>query len=112
MSSTNGLPYLGALDAVKRIENALTQRDAAREVSESELDAAHAEAERLLSAARTAGTRAGEERRVALLARAQADAEVIRSTGEAEAQELGRRVSAERDAVAAEFTAFLLIEEP
>jgi hypothetical protein len=55
---------------------------------------------------------AGEERRVALLARAQADAVVIRSTGEAEAQELGRRVSAERDAMAAEFTAFLLIEEP
>ena len=112
MTNTHGLPYLGALDAVKRIENALTERDAAREASDSELDAAHAEAERLLAAARTAGTRAAEERRLALLTRAHADAEVIRSTGEAEAQELGRRVSAERDAVAAEFTALLLIEEP
>jgi hypothetical protein len=112
MTSAHGLPYLGALDAVKRIENALTERDAARQASESELDAAHAEAERLLSAARIAGTRAGEERRVALLAQAHADAEVIRSTGEAEAQEFGRRVSAERDAMAAEFTELLLIEEP
>ena len=108
MTGTHGLPYLGALDAVKRIENALHERDAAREASDSELDAAHAEAERLLSAARMAGTRAGEERCAALLARAHADAEVIRSSGDAEAQELGRRVSAQRDAVAAEFTALLL----
>jgi hypothetical protein len=112
MTGTHGLPYLGALDAVKRIENALTERDAARQASQTELDAAHAEAERLLSAARTAGTRAGEERRVVLLAQAHADAEVVRSTGAAEAQELGRRVSTERDALAAEFTALLLIEEP
>jgi vacuolar-type H+-ATPase subunit H len=112
MTGRPGLPYAGALDAVKRIENALAERDAAREASDSELDAAHAEAERLLSAARTAGTRAGEERRVALLAQAQADAEVIRSTGDAEAEELGRRMSAVRDALAAECTALLLSAEP
>jgi vacuolar-type H+-ATPase subunit H len=111
MTEPHGLPYPGALDAVKKIENALAERDAAREASESERDAARAEAERLLSAARTAGMRAGEERRLALLAQAQADAEVIRSTGDAEAGELGGRMSAERDALAAGFTALLFNEE-
>lgn len=111
MTNPNGLPYVGALDAVKRIETALTERDAARAASESVLDAAHAEAERLLSAARVAGTRAGEERRVAMLARANADAEVIRSGGDAEAQRLDGRMSAERDLLAAELTALLLVEE-
>jgi vacuolar-type H+-ATPase subunit H len=112
MASPHGLPYVGALDAVKRIENALTERDAAREASDSELEAAHTEAERLLSVAHIAGARAGEERRVALLARAQADAESIRSGGDSEVRQLGRRVSAERDVLAAEFTALLLVEEP
>jgi hypothetical protein len=111
MTTPNGLPYLGALDAVQRIETALTERDAARAASDDALDAAHAEAERLLSAARVAGTRAGEERRVTLLARAHADAETIRSHGDAEAQRLGLRVSAERDLLAGEFTALLLRRE-
>lgn len=111
MTGPHGLPYAGALDAVKRIETALAERDAAREASDSELDAARAEAERLLSAAHSAGTRAGEDRRLASLAQARADAEVIRSSGDAEARELGRRVSAERDVVAAEYTALLLSEE-
>jgi hypothetical protein len=31
MTSPNGLPYAGALEAVKRIENALAERDASRE---------------------------------------------------------------------------------
>lgn len=112
MTGLNGLPYVGALGAVKRIETALTERDVAREAMDSELDAARAEAERLLSAARIAGVRAGEERREAMLARAHADAEVIRSDGDAEARRLGRRVSAERDLVAAELAALLLVEEP
>jgi vacuolar-type H+-ATPase subunit H len=111
MTTPHGLPYPGALDAVKKIENALAERDAAREALDSELDVARAQAERLVSAARTAGTRAGEERRLALLAKARADAEVIRSTGDAETRELDRRMSAERDVLAAEFTALLLIEE-
>jgi vacuolar-type H+-ATPase subunit H len=111
MTGPHGLPYPGALDAVRRIETALAERDAGRETLDSELDAARAEAERLLSAAREAGTRAGEERRVALLTGADADADVIRSTGDAQARELGMRIAAEREAMAAEFTA-LLIEEP
>ncbi|MGH3756247.1 hypothetical protein [Actinophytocola sp.] len=112
MTNSHGLPYVGALDAVRRIETALTERDAAREASDSVLDAARAEAERLLSAARVSGVRAGEERRDAMFARANADAEVIRSGGDAEARQLGRRVSAEQDVVAAEFTALVLNEEP
>lgn len=112
MTSPHALPYPGALDAVKRIETALTERDAARETLDAELDAARAQAERLLSVARDAGTRAGEQRRLALLARADADAAVIRSTGEAQARELGGRIATRREAIAAEFTALLLVEEP
>src|SRR4051794_10916920 len=105
MTNANGLPYVGALDAVKRIETALTERDAAREASDTELGAAHREAERLLAAARIAGTRAGEDRRGAMLARAGAEAEAIRSDGDVEARRLGSRVVAEQDRLAAEFTA-------
>ena len=47
MTDPHGLPYAGALDAVKRIESALGERDAARLALDSELDAAHAAAERL-----------------------------------------------------------------
>ncbi len=108
MTGPNGLPYVGALDAVTRIETALTERDAARAASDSVMDAARVEAERLLSAARSAGTRAAEERRVAMLARAHANAEAIRCGAETEAQQLGGRVSAERDLLAAEFTALLV----
>ena len=112
MTSSHGLPYAGALDAVKRIESALGERDAARQASDSALDAAHKEAERLLSEPHVAGRRAAEERRVALLARARADAEMIRSGGDAEARQIARQVSAQRDVVAADFTALLLVEEP
>jgi len=111
MTSPQELPYAGALDAVRRIEVTLTERDAARDVLDAELNAAHAEAERLLSAARTAGTRAGEDRRIAILTRARADAQAIRSGGDAEARQLGNRMSAARDALAAELTPLLLIEE-
>ena len=112
MTSPHELPYAGALDAVRRIESALTERDAARAEADSELAAAHVEAERLLAAARVAGTRAGEDRRIAILTRARADAAVIRSGGEAEARRLGRRISVARDALAAELTLLLLVEEP
>jgi hypothetical protein len=112
MTSPNGLPYTGASEAVKRIEDALSERDAAREATEVEVATAHAEAERLLAAARIAGARAAEERRVALLAQADADAEGIRSAGDTEARQIGERVSAERDTLAAEFTALIRAEEP
>jgi hypothetical protein len=106
------LPYAGALDAVSRIETALTERDAARDATDSALDAAHAEAERLLAAARTAGRRAGEDRRAAILTRARAAAQAIRSDGDAEARRLHRRMAVARDGLAAELTPLLLVEEP
>jgi hypothetical protein len=111
MTSPNGLPYTGALEAVKRIEDALSERDTARETMDADATAAHAEAERLLAAARIAGARAAEERRAALLAQADAQADAIRSAGEAEARQIGERVSAERDTLAAELTALILAEE-
>ncbi len=70
MTRANGLPYTGALEAVRRIENALTERDASRGETDAELADARAEAERLLAAAHAAGTRAAEERRDTLLASA------------------------------------------
>jgi hypothetical protein len=112
MTIPHELPYAGALDAVRRIEAAFTERDAARDVADAELNAAHAKAECLLCAARVAGRRAGEDRRVAILTRARADAEAIRSGGDAEARQLGIRMSAARDELAAELTSLLLIEEP
>jgi hypothetical protein len=112
VTNPNGLPYAGALEAVKRIENALTERDATREETDAELNAARAEAERLLAAAHVAGTRAADERRDALLASAHADAEMIRAAGDAEARQLGERVSAHREMLAAELTALILVEEP
>src|SRR5689334_4678158 len=112
MTNPHGLPYAGALDAVKRIESALGERDATRLALDSNLDEAHVEAERLLSESHIAGVRAAEARRVALLARADADAEAIRSGGVAEARQTARSVSAQRNVLAAEFTAFLLVEEP
>ena len=112
MTAPHELPYAGALDAVRRIETALTERDAARTVTDAELDAAHTEAERLLSAARIAGTRAGQDRRVAILTRARTDAQAIRSVGEAEARQLASRMSVARDVLAAELTQLLLVEEP
>lgn len=112
MTVPHELPYTGALGAVRRIETALTERDAARDATDAELDAAHGEAERLMSAARVAGTRAGEDRRIATLTRARADAQAIRSGGDAEAQQLGSRMSVARDVLAAELTPLLLIEEP
>lgn len=112
MTSPHELPYAGALEAVRRIESALTERDAASAEADSELAAAHVEAERLLAAARVAGTRAGEDRRIAILTRARADAAEIRSDGAAEARRLGGRIAVARYALAAELTLLLLVEEP
>lgn len=111
MTTPNGLPYTGALDAVQRIEAAIAERDAARVASDAALDAAHAEADRLLAAARAAGNRAGEERRRAILAEARADVETVRAHGDAAARRLGERAAKARDELAAEFTALLLAGE-
>jgi vacuolar-type H+-ATPase subunit H len=112
MTEPHGLPYAGALDAVSRIETALSERDAARDATDSVLEAAHAEAERLLSAARTVGMRAGQDRRIAILTRARAESQAIRSDGDAEAEQLASRMAAARDVLAAELMPLLLVEEP
>lgn len=107
----NELPYEGALGAVKRIETAITQRNGALEAVNAEMTAARSEAERLLDAARAAGTRAGQERRVAILAQADGDADAIRADGAAQEEALTRQMSEAGDGLGAMFTRMLLIEE-
>jgi vacuolar-type H+-ATPase subunit H len=111
MTIPGGLPYGGALDAVKRIETALTEQDAARDTAETELSRAHEEAEQLLGAARAAGERTGQERRAALLREADVGAQAIRRGGAAEVETLDRRLTGAREQLVAELMALLLIEE-
>jgi vacuolar-type H+-ATPase subunit H len=99
---------LDALTAVQRLESALEERDGARDVADDALAAAHAEADRLLASAREAGRKAGRSRRSALIAEAEAEAAAIRADGVAQAEELRRRSSAERDGLIAELTELLL----
>jgi hypothetical protein len=111
MTAPNGSSPPPALLAVRQLESALDQRNDAHDAAGAALDAARAEAEGLLADARAAGTADGRRRRAALLAESKADAAAIRVTGEAEAEELLRRVSIERDALVAEFTAAVLVQE-
>lgn len=99
-----------ALDAVRRLESELEERTGG-DTAEAALDAAREEAERLLAAARAAGDDEGRRRRAALLATADAEATSIRAGGEAEVDELLRRVATERDELVAEFTAEVLPRE-
>ena len=64
----------GALDAVQQLESALEERTDARGIAEAGMDAARAEAERLLADARRTGTEAGRRRRAEILAEAEAEA--------------------------------------
>lgn len=111
MTVPNALPYGGALDAVRRIETALTERNAADDTAEAELALAHEQAEQLLAAARAAGKRTGRDRHDAVLAEADAEVRAIHSRGEAEVKLLDERVSRAREVLVAELTALLLIEE-
>ena len=81
-------PRSRALDAVRRLESALEERDDARDAAEDALDAARAEAE--APARRRARRRdaEGARRRAALLADSEAEATAIRVAGDAEAEEL------------------------
>src|SRR5690242_7617796 len=96
------------LDAVRRLERALEDRDGARTAADAALDAARAQAERLIADARAAGTATGRRRRAALLAEGEADAEATRAAGEAAAQRLRERAARERDDLVADLTALLL----
>jgi hypothetical protein len=111
MTAPSGSSGSPALAAVRRLESALDQRNDARDAAGAALDAARAEAEGLLAEARAAGTAEGLRRRDALLADSKTDAAAIRVAGEAAAEALLRRVSAERDVVVAEFIAAVLAKE-
>jgi hypothetical protein len=102
----------GALDALQRLESALEGRDDSRDdVAQAGLAAAHAEAERIVAAARAAGTDAGRRRRAELLARAQTEAAAIRAAGYAEVERLGARMSVERRQLVAALCGVVLGEE-
>jgi hypothetical protein len=107
MRSHNGSSPHDALGAVRRLERALEKRPG-NNAAEAALDAAREEAQRLLADARAAGDDEGRRRRAAVLAAAEAEVTSIRAAGETEAEDLLRRVAAERDELVAEFTAVVL----
>ena len=110
MTAANELPYGGALNAVRRIEAALSERDATQETAEAELVSAHEEAERLLAGARAAGLEAGQERRRSLLAAADADARTIRAESVIQIDRIRSRTAAARDELVAALTRLLLFD--
>jgi hypothetical protein len=101
----------GGLDAVRRLETALEDRDDASGAADAALHAARAQAERLLADARAAGTDAGLRRRAVILADAEAEASAIRAAGETAAEDILERVSVVRDELVAELAAVLLPAE-
>ena len=108
MSAPSETSPRGALEAVRRLESALEERGTARDEAGRVLDAARAEAERLGAAARRTGIDAGRRRRAAVIAEAEAQATAIRAGGDAEAEDLLRRVAVAHDELVAELTAQLL----
>jgi hypothetical protein len=109
--ASDELPYGGALMAVRRIEAALSERDATQRTAEAELASAHEEAERLLANARAAGLRAGLDRRRSLLDAAETDAQAIRAESVAQMDRIRCRTTAARDELVAALTSLLLFEE-
>lgn len=88
MAVETELPFDGALDAVRRIEAAISARHTARDKAGEEMAAARAEAKRILVDAQRAGTEAGRERRAAILSEAGADAAAIRARGATDVEEI------------------------
>jgi hypothetical protein len=111
MTAGDAPPPADALDAVQELEAALARRADARDDADAGIDAANAEAERLLAEARRDGADAGRRRRADILADAEAEARAIRAAGEAAVQELRERVAVQRDELIAELTALVLPEE-
>jgi vacuolar-type H+-ATPase subunit H len=111
MTAQNGSSRPGALEAVRRLEGALEAGDQARVEAQDALDAAREEAERLLADARAVGSVAGRRRRAEVLEASEVEAMAIRAAGEADAEELQRRVSAERHELVAELAAIVLGQE-
>ena len=111
MTTSNELPYDGALTAVKRIEAALSDSNATQKTADAELASAHEEAELLLASARAAGLRAGDDRRRSLLADAEADAHIIRAESVAQMDRIRSRTTAAQDELVAALTCLLLFGE-
>jgi vacuolar-type H+-ATPase subunit H len=111
MTTPNESPPSRALDAVLRLEGALDAGDRARVEAENALDAAREEAERLLADARVAGTVAGRRRRAEVLEASETEATAIRSAGDADAEQLRRRVAAGRIELVAELAAIVLARD-
>ena len=97
---------------MRQLESALEERSDARDDAEAGLDAARAEAERLLADARRPGADAGRRRRAAVLAEAEAEATAIRAAGEADgARSFASAWPPQRDELVAELTALVLPRE-
>lgn len=111
MTAPNGSPLRGALEAVRRLEGALEAGEHARVEAEDALEAAREEAERLLADARIAGTVAGRRRRAEVLEASEAEATAIRLAGDADAEDLRRRVAAGRRELVGELAAIVLARD-
>jgi hypothetical protein len=111
MTAPSGSSLRGALEAVRRLEGALEAGNHARVEADDALVAAREEADRLLADARAAGNVAGRRRRDEILHASEAEAMAIHAAGDADAKELLRRVSAERDELVAELAAIVLAQE-
>jgi vacuolar-type H+-ATPase subunit H len=111
MTAPNGSSLRGALEAVRRLEGAIEAGNLARVEADDALDAARHEADRLLADAEAAGNVAGRRRRDEVRAASEAEATAIRAAGGVEAEELLRRVSAQRDELVAELVAVVLAQE-
>ena len=111
MTEPNTTPPVDALDAIQQLESALAERTDGGGPAETGMDAARAEAERLVADARRTGSDAGRRRRDEIQAEAEADVRAIRADAEADVQRLRECVSARHDELIAELTALVLPEE-
>jgi vacuolar-type H+-ATPase subunit H len=107
MSIASQAPARDALDAVRQLEHELELRGDAAESAATRLDAARAEAARLLASARRAGMDAGRQAREAVLAEAETQATAMRATADAQAQTFHDRMADAREDLVAELTAEL-----
>jgi mannose/cellobiose epimerase-like protein (N-acyl-D-glucosamine 2-epimerase family) len=104
---TSQAPPRDALDAVRQFEHELQIRGDVADSAATKLDAARAEAARLLASARRAGMDAGCRAREAVLAEAETQATAIRATADAQAQRFRDRVADAQKDLVAELTAEL-----
>ena len=98
----------GALGSVRQLEGALEASATARAAAEAHLEAARAEASRLLAAATEDAAAAAAERRRVVLDAAEDDAAVIHRQGEERAARLRTDARARRQALVDEALALIL----